>query len=127
MASNSEYLTDEDNSCKLCQLSGPFETNNRGDDPIEEIVKAVGGKFLPWDGEPRVASEFELTAFCSQMCGQWQQDSVINLKQDEIVNNEQAEARARANRAEDDTSGIVRWLSVKYYLADFFRQVPQFR
>ena len=84
MASNSEYLTDEDNSCKLCQLSGPFERNNRGDDPIEEIVKAVGGKFLPWDGEPRVASEFELTAFCSQMCGQWQQESVINIAFPEV-------------------------------------------
>ena len=109
MASNIVDLT-QSNSCKLCELSGPFEASDTHREPIEEIVKAVGVKFLPWEGSLQDADQYELTTLWTHMDTVWQQESVINLKRDEIgiLDVGQAERDDRANRAEDDISGVVR-------------------
>ena len=109
MASNIVDLT-QSNSCKLCELSGPFEASDRNREPIEEIVRAVGVKFLPWEGTLQDADQYELSTLWSQMDALWQKESVINLKRDEIgfLDAGQSEIVDRANRAEDDINGMVR-------------------
>ena len=93
------------NSCKLCELSGRFEASDTHLEPIEEIVRAVGVKFLPWEGGPQSLSvdHFNLAALWSYMDVDWQQEVVVNFKRDE-----QAKPHDRANRAEDDISEFVR-------------------
>ena len=109
MAANTVDLA-QNNSCKLCELSGPFEPSDRNREPIEEIVRAVGVKYLPWEGMLQDADQYELTTLWSEMDAVWQKESVINLKRDEIgvLDAGQAEIVDRANRAEDDISGMVR-------------------
>ena len=109
MAANTVDLA-QNNSCKLCELSGPFEASDTHREPIEEIVKAVGVKFLPWEGTLQDADQYEMTTLWSEMDAVWQKESVINLKRDEIgfLDAGQSEIVDRANRAEDDISGVVR-------------------
>ena len=111
MASNNVSLT-QSNHCNLCKLSGLFEASDENSDPIEEIVKAVGVKFLPWEveGQLQDVGQFRLADLWGHMDVVWQHESVVNLKRDEIrgPNAEKAESHERANRAEVGTSELVR-------------------
>ena len=97
----------DNDSCKLCDLSGSFEISNVNDDPIEKIVKAVGVKYLPWesDGEPEDAENFNLTTFTEKLDKHWQkrqENSFINLKS---LTNEES---VKAEKAEEVVSDTVR-------------------
>ena len=97
----------DNNSCKLCDLSGSFKVSGVNGDPIEKIVKAVGVKYLPWEPErePEDAENFNMTSFTEKLDKHWQErqeKSIINLKS---LSNEESE---KADKAEEVVSDTVR-------------------
>ena len=112
MASNGN--NNDVDSCKMCKLSGKFEASVTNNDPIVEMVKAAGAKFLPWDanGKSRPVNNEDLSfqVLSDKMDELWQTERFINLRRDEIVrlNDQQAEGHERATEAEDHVSDTVR-------------------
>ena len=114
MASNDGGSNGASVSCKLCKLSGEFEASEGGNDPIVEVVKAAGAKFLPWEAngksKPMDNKDLNFQVLSSKMDGLWSTERVINLRRDEIVKlkDEQAEVHVRAAEAEDHIRDAVR-------------------
>ena len=100
----------------MCMLSGEFEASVTNNDPIVEMVKAAGAKFLPYDanGKSRPVNNEDLSfqVLSDKVDGLWQTERFINLKRDEIVQlrDEQAVVHERATEAEDHVSDTVRYL-----------------
>ena len=110
MASNSS----DHPSCKICGLSGEFEASEGGNDPIVEVVKAAGAKFLPWEAggkqKPVEIEDLSFQVLSDKMDSLWHTESFINLRRDEIVKlkDKQAEVHVRSKEAEDNISAAVR-------------------
>ena len=110
MASNNGGSNGAISFCKLCELSGEFEASEGEDDPIVEIVKAAGAKFLPWEAnrksKPMNNKDLSFQVLSSKMDGLWHTERFINFRRDEIV--ELKDQDVRAKEAEDHISGAVR-------------------
>ena len=95
------------NSCKLCDLSGPFKVSSVNDDPIEKIVKTVGVKYLPWEpeGEPEGAENFNMATFKEKLDKHWQEGQEKRMIDLKSLSNEESE---KADKAEEVVSDTVR-------------------
>ena len=115
MAANGESNIDR-HSCKLCELSGPFDTNeDPKEDPIVNIVKAADVELFPWpwhDTKIQMISAKDLNFghLRDQLDDHWHSKEFIDLKEDEEgkVKAQDAESAMRADKGEDDASQAVR-------------------
>ena len=112
MASNSQNNAD-DHSCRIGPLSGQFvNPTDEAIEPIMDLVKAAGVKFLPrpWDQLPKDIKDLRMRDLWSEMDVHWNSKMFINFKRDDIVERkgEEAKRHERATKAEDDASIALR-------------------